>query len=158
MASFGKKLVVRHVIGYEILAFTLIIVLIWLDEIVDIPYHLLGAVKTVVNWEEALFETFLIVIIAGMIIYYTKILFDRMKYLEGFISICSSCKKIRDELGNWQQMEEYIHNRSEARFSHGLCPSCAQKLYPNVFTKGSSPENSTYPRNIDQEGHSQAKL
>ena len=158
MASFGKKLVVRHVIGYEILAFTLIIALIWLDELVDIPYHFLGAVKTAVNWEEALFETFLIVLIAGMIIYYTQIVFDRMKYLEGFLPICSSCNKIRDELGNWQQLEEYIHNRSEARFSHGLCPQCAQKLYPDVFAESNNPENITHPSNRDQTRHSEAEL
>ncbi len=83
MAEVGKKLVVRQILAYEILAFTLIVVLIWLDELIDIPYLLFGAVKTTVNWEEALFETFLIALIAGVILWYTRVLLVRMKYQTG---------------------------------------------------------------------------
>lgn len=135
MPIVGKRFLARRVITYELVAFSLIIALIWLDEFADIPNLLLGAVKTSVNWREALFETLLIAPMALTIIYYTNILFCKMRYLEGFLAICSSCKKIRDEQGNWQQMESYIHDRSEARFSHGLCPHCAQKLYPEVFSE-----------------------
>ncbi len=141
METVGKDFFARRVIAGELVAFTLIIALIWLDEFADMPYLLLGAEKTPVNWRESLFETLIIVPLALTIIYYSKMLFSRMKYLEGFIKTCSSCKKIRDEQGNWQQMEAYIHNRSEARFSHGLCPHCAKKLYPEVFTDCYDPEN-----------------
>jgi hypothetical protein len=48
--------------------------------------------------------------------------------LRGILSICSSCKKIRDEKGNWQQLEVYISDHSDADFSHGLCPVCAAKF------------------------------
>ncbi|MFH0782634.1 MAG: hypothetical protein V2B20_11895 [Pseudomonadota bacterium] len=58
-----------------------------------------------------------------------------MKYLEGLLPTCSSCKMVRDEQGNWLPMEEYIQNRSEARFSHGICPRCAHNNYPEVFSK-----------------------
>ena len=47
-----------------------------------------------------------------------------VKTLRGFIPICASCKKIRDDAGYWQQIEKYIQDRSEAQFSHGLCPDC----------------------------------
>ena len=47
-----------------------------------------------------------------------------VKTLRGFIPICASCKKIRDDAGYWQQIENYIQDRSEAQFSHGLCPDC----------------------------------
>lgn len=44
-------------------------------------------------------------------------------------AICSVCKQIRDDKGYWNQIETYIEDNSEALFSHGMCPSCAQKLY-----------------------------
>lgn len=56
---------------------------------------------------------------------------SEVKTLQGFLPICSSCKKIRDDRGYWNQIEAYLHAHSEARFSHGICPDCALKLYPD---------------------------
>ncbi|NTW87937.1 MAG: PAS domain S-box protein [Desulfobulbaceae bacterium] len=53
--------------------------------------------------------------------------------LSGLIPICASCKKIRDDKGYWNEVESYIRDHSEARFSHGICPECAKKLYPEFF-------------------------
>lgn len=53
----------------------------------------------------------------------------KVKLLSGFLPICASCKKIRDDKGYWTQIETYIRNHSEAEFSHGICPECAEKLY-----------------------------
>jgi len=53
----------------------------------------------------------------------------KAKLLSGFLPICAACKKIRDDRGYWQQIESYIHNHSEAEFSHGICPECARRLY-----------------------------
>lgn len=55
---------------------------------------------------------------------------SKVKLLSGMLPICSSCKRIRDDKGNWFQMESYIKERSEAEFTHGLCDDCAGKLYP----------------------------
>lgn len=54
---------------------------------------------------------------------------SEVKVLRGFIPICSSCKKIRDDQGYWNQIESYIQERSEAEFSHGICPECTEKMY-----------------------------
>lgn len=54
-----------------------------------------------------------------------------IKTLRGLIPICASCKKIRDDKGYWGQIEAYIRDHSEAEFSHGLCPECVKKLYPD---------------------------
>lgn len=54
-----------------------------------------------------------------------------VKVLRGFIPICASCKKIRDDKGYWQQIETYIQERSDALFSHGICKDCMKKLYPD---------------------------
>ena len=56
---------------------------------------------------------------------------DKVKLLSGLLPICASCKKIRDDQGYWKQIETYIHEHSEAKFSHGICPECATKLYPD---------------------------
>ena len=56
-----------------------------------------------------------------------------IKLLRGILPICVSCKKIRDDKGFWKQVEAYITEHSEAQFSHGLCPECTKKLYPELF-------------------------
>jgi PAS domain S-box-containing protein len=53
--------------------------------------------------------------------------------LSGFIPICANCKRIRDEKGEWHQVEAYIHERTEAQFSHGICPECGKKLYGDLY-------------------------
>ena len=55
-----------------------------------------------------------------------------VKALSGMIPICASCKKIRDDGGYWNQIESYLRDHSEAEFSHGLCPDCMARLYPDV--------------------------
>lgn len=58
---------------------------------------------------------------------------QRIKTLSGLIPICASCKKIRDDRGYWKQVETYIKEHTEAEFSHGICPDCAKRLYPNYY-------------------------
>ncbi len=54
-----------------------------------------------------------------------------VKILKGFLPICASCKKIRNDGGYWDQIESYIQKHSEAEFSHSMCPDCSDKLYGN---------------------------
>jgi PAS domain S-box-containing protein len=64
-----------------------------------------------------------------------------IKQLKGLIPICASCKKIRNDGGYWQQVEEYVADHTEADFSHGLCDECAHKLYPDYFPDKKNEEN-----------------
>lgn len=57
----------------------------------------------------------------------------KVRTLTGLLPICSSCKKIRDERGAWNLLESYIETHSCAQFTHGFCPDCVRKLYPEVF-------------------------
>ncbi len=57
---------------------------------------------------------------------------EKVKTLSGMLPICSHCKQIRDDEGYWQRLERYIEARTEATFSHGLCPACTWKLYPEM--------------------------
>jgi hypothetical protein len=57
--------------------------------------------------------------------------FSCINTLTGLLPICASCKKIRDSEGSWEQLELYIQKHSDAQFSHGICPDCTKKLYPD---------------------------
>ncbi|MGM0655958.1 MAG: PAS domain-containing protein [Thermodesulfobacteriota bacterium] len=61
---------------------------------------------------------------------------SEIKILRGILPICSICKKIRNDKGYWTQLEEYINDHSEADFSHGICPECAKKYYPDMNLYG----------------------
>ena len=58
-----------------------------------------------------------------------------LNVLRGIIPICAACKKVRDDKGYWQQVEAYVRDRSEAEFSHSICPDCIDKLYPDYIRK-----------------------
>jgi hypothetical protein len=58
---------------------------------------------------------------------------EDVRILRGLLPICASCKRIRDDQGYWTQIEGYIQAHSEADFSHGICPQCAKKLYPEFY-------------------------
>ena len=68
---------------------------------------------------------------------------DNVQVLSGLIPICANCKHVRDDKGYWQRVEDYIAQRSEAQFSHSICPECIKKLYPEFAQSVLSDENST---------------
>lgn len=57
---------------------------------------------------------------------------NEVRQLSGLLPICSYCKKIRDDNGYWNQVDEYIQEHSDADFSHSICPGCAEKHYPDM--------------------------
>jgi hypothetical protein len=71
---------------------------------------------------------------------------EKVKLLSGLLSMCASCKRITNERGDWEPLESYLQSHSQAKFSHGLCPDCLRKLYPEQY------------RAWDQEGPAAAEL
>jgi hypothetical protein len=65
---------------------------------------------------------------------------DQVKTLHGILPICSHCKQIRTNAGTWVQLEKYIHDHSQAEFTHSICPGCLQKYYPEVAQRTRAPE------------------
>jgi hypothetical protein len=65
----------------------------------------------------------------------TRALAEEVQTLEGLLPICSYCKRIRTENNSWEQLESYISEHSEARFSHGLCEDCLREHYPQMAEK-----------------------
>jgi PAS domain S-box-containing protein len=68
---------------------------------------------------------------------------EDIRTLRGIIPICANCKQIRDDQGYWNQVEVYIRDRTEAQFSHGICPTCVKILYPDLELDYPDPENRT---------------
>lgn len=63
-----------------------------------------------------------------------------IKRLEGLLPICSSCQRIRKEDNTWEQIEVFMTKRTDATFTHGLCPDCARTLFPGAATTSRQPE------------------
>lgn len=105
------------------------------NEIVDVPHYVFGDEATVYSQRtgEIIIELFIFFVVLAIQIILFKNLYKRIRILEGFIPICANCKKIRNKKDQWQQMEEYISQHSLVQFSHGICPECAKKLYPDFF-------------------------
>lgn len=60
---------------------------------------------------------------------------DEVQTLKGLLPICAKCKKVRDDEGYWQSVEKYISLRTQAKFTHSICPDCLQELYPEYYQK-----------------------
>jgi hypothetical protein len=80
-----------------------------------------------INLTICVFITFIVIALIRMTFaaYHRKI-----ETLSGIVPICSYCKQIRDDKGYWNQVEEYVSKHTEAEFSHGICPDCMGKHYP----------------------------
>ena len=59
-------------------------------------------------------------------------LYAKVKSLQRFIPICARCKDIRNDDGSWERIEYYFRRRSDAEFTHGICPDCSKILYPDL--------------------------
>jgi hypothetical protein len=94
-----------------------------------IPYTLpVAIINGILRVAILLFITFL----CGKLSEQTKALRARVRTLEGLLPTCAYCKDIRDEEGEWQQMEEYVASRSAAQFTHGICPKCVAIHFSEV--------------------------
>jgi hypothetical protein len=119
----------------QAIGFSLVVVAIWVNEMSDLPHHLFGSPITPFNWHEAAFESVFVIFLGASVMMATWHRSKRIARLESLLPICMICKKIRkpdmapelDE--SWESLEQYINDRTGSKFSHGLCPSCAEKKY-----------------------------
>jgi response regulator RpfG family c-di-GMP phosphodiesterase len=61
---------------------------------------------------------------------------EQVRTLSGIVPICMHCKNIRDDKGYWEKVEAYVSSHTDARFSHGICPECLKKHYPEILRDG----------------------
>jgi hypothetical protein len=128
----GTNLIAKKVCWYESCAILFVIALSWFDEILDIPHLLLGGAATPINWRESVFESIVIGIVGGLIIRHTYKLLTRIGYLESLLPVCASCKQIRMDPAFWTDIKQFVHDRAAHEFTHGVCPDCIEKYYPEM--------------------------
>ena len=117
--------------------FLLFLCLTLTNEIIDIPYYVFGDAPTSYSQRlgEIVIELSIFIIVMAIQIVLLKVLYKRIRILEGFIPICANCKKIRNEENQWERMEEYIEQHSLSEFSHSICPDCMKELYPDLYPR-----------------------
>ncbi|MFC1808954.1 hypothetical protein ACFL3D_02375 [Candidatus Omnitrophota bacterium] len=104
------------------------------NEIFDLPYLILKAAPTPINYTEMSIELILVLIIAFLIELYLQKCLKRIKHLEGFHLICAYCKNVKfnDE---WVSIEAFLNKKSDVILSHGMCIKCLKKYFPRVYEK-----------------------
>lgn len=122
-----RSRVVKAVLISEIFGVSAIIVLLWLDELFDLPHRFFGAEPTPVNWRECLVESIAVALLGAMVVAWSARLLARIKYLEGFLPVCRFCRKIRigDE---WISLATYMTEHWEQTVSEGTCPECGERF------------------------------
>jgi hypothetical protein len=123
-----KKQLIKKIMGIEIIGFLSAILIVWLNELLDLPHIFFGAFATPINYFESIIESTIIFLLGVVIILLTRTILHRLKHLEGILPVCSFCNKIRSGK-QWIPIENYVSHHSEADFSHSVCPECADKHY-----------------------------
>ena len=132
--GFGMKSKTLRMLTISQLSIFLLFMCLTLgNEIIDIPHYVFNDAPTSFSqrFGEIIIEVFIFFIIMTIQILLFMKLYKRIRFLEGFITICARCKKIRNVEDQWEKMEKYIEQHSLARFSHSVCPDCARQLYPD---------------------------
>lgn len=115
-----------RIVLVHILSFVALAILVWVDEALDLPHHLLGAARSDQRIEEALLECTAIVLVGTFVVAWVATTVRRVAYLENFIVLCAWCRRIRLD-DEWLPLEHYLA-RHEATMSHGMCPACSAKM------------------------------
>jgi hypothetical protein len=123
-----KERISRHALLFQCVGFGLVMVVLWLDELLDIPRWLLGAEPTPVNWREGILESAMVFIIGGQTFAWTDLALGRIRRLEGFLIVCAQCRKTRIS-EHWVPLEAYLSEHPDAAHAHRLCPTCEDTLY-----------------------------
>ena len=134
-----KEEFTKKITAFECAGFLIVIIILWLDEILDIPFNIFGGQATPINYTESLFETVLVGALAVIVVTMTRRLLEKIRYLEGILPVCSFCKKIRKD-DQWINIDSYIRDHSAVEFSHSLCPECREEHYG--FLKSSKDKQS----------------
>ncbi len=113
----------KVILGLELIGFATVIGVLWLDEYVDLPYRFFGALKTPLRPQEFWFEAITVLFVAGIIVAATLWVFQRLRFLEGFIQVCGWCRKVNVN-DDWVSFEQYLKREHDVQLSHSICPEC----------------------------------
>jgi hypothetical protein len=116
-----------RVLWYESFGFGLILLLSWLNKVVDLPHLLVGGDAHASKWRDSAIETVLILLIWAFVHSLTSRLVARLHYLEGMLRVCAWCRKVGHG-ERWMRLEEYFAEDFKIGTTHGVCPDCLERL------------------------------
>jgi hypothetical protein len=119
-----RRDVTRRMLALEAVGFLLIVVIIWMDELFDLPHLMLGATRTPVRWGEGIIESVLTLLVGVAVVVITTRAFRRIEYLESLIVMCAWCRRVRSG-DEWLTVEHFLERQHQSRTSHGICEGCA---------------------------------
>lgn len=112
-------------------AFMILFLLIWVNEIIDVPALLYGTQQTPPDLTRACVSSAAVLLAAIIAIGHTYV--QQQNLIFGLITICSYCHKVRIHEEDWERIEEYVGKRTAANFSHGICPTCYAEQQEKIF-------------------------
>ena len=115
----------------ELAGFLFAILVVWMDEVADIPHFLFHAPKVPARFEEAFWESAFILIVCCAVIAVTLWMLRRITHLESYIEMCAWCRKIKVDK-RWVSFESYLSEKDKLTTTHGLCESCAEKQLAEI--------------------------
>jgi hypothetical protein len=115
------------IIAGEAGLFLIVLIVLYLDEYVDLPYHVLGASQTPYRPQEYVLESLSVLVVAIIVIMVTFIILRRSARLERFLRVCAWCRKVWVN-DKWVSFEEYALKRHSLKSSHGICEECVARL------------------------------
>jgi hypothetical protein len=127
----SNSALVRQVVFHVTIGFAVLLGLLSLDDILNVAIGLSAEFRA--RWD--ILEILAAVVVVAYSLVQIRSLTRRIQFLEGLISVCMFCKKIKQG-ENWVPIETYISGHSSAEFSHGLCPECLDKHYPEPKQQG----------------------
>ncbi len=113
----------KVILGLELIGFFVVIAILWLDEYVDVPFRLLGALKTPARPQEFWFEALAVLLVATAVVLATLWVFRRLRLMESLIQVCAWCRKVN--VGEeWVSFEQYMKIEHDVKSTHDICPTC----------------------------------
>ena len=122
-----RRDVSRRMLALEAFGFLLILVIIWMDELFDLPHVLFGAARTPVRWGEGALESLLTIAVGTAVVLITYRAFRRIEYLESLIVMCAWCRRVRSG-HDWLSVEAFLQRQHQSHTSHGICETCAKGI------------------------------
>lgn len=132
-----------YVALWQFMAFLVLILLVWVNEILDLFSLLLGGVRQPPDFMRACLATSGVLLAAVITVGHTYI--QQRKIISGLLTICSYCHRIRIDQEVWQRVEEYISRHGMVQFSHGICPECFRSAMDSLSAKPESAPGSAVP-------------
>ncbi|MFC1498112.1 hypothetical protein ACFLS1_06550 [Verrucomicrobiota bacterium] len=115
---------------WQFMGFTIMLCLIWVNEIYDLAYLFFGIETSSMNIFRAYALSVVVIVCAVITVGHTY--YQQKRIIQGLLTVCSYCHKIKIDSSTWKEMEKYITEHSLAAFSHGICPECFEKKTASI--------------------------